>query len=191
MVLCTHSIGGQALLVMAIFIVCLCFFLILSFLSSPAQRWLSEQTEIALTGSKGEIKRKKGFFKRLFSSIFGTIHAIFDMVVLLLIALCMNFIPVVGIIISGLISSYLMASTYFEFPLDRRDLTYSERKKLLKKNIGYVFGFGLLCMAFTALPSFMDMIFTSKYNIILSVFIVPCHVVGATLLCVEKIAPSN
>ena len=53
--------GGQALHSYGDFYCLPCFFLILSFLSSPTQRWLSEQTEIALTGSKGEIKRKKVF----------------------------------------------------------------------------------------------------------------------------------
>ena len=167
-------------------------FLIINFLSTPAQRALSKRTEKVLTGDFGIVENNKNFILRFISGVFEKLHETFDLIKMFILAIAVNIIPIVGQILCIFIISYHFAYTYFEFTFDRKDIEYSQRKKIMKQHRGCAVGFGLMCILFLIMPHIIDMninINTRIFN--LSMFAVPINIIGGTVLCVKKFSNCN
>lgn len=167
-------------------------FLIINFLSTPAQRALSKRTEKVLTGDFGIVENNKNFILRFISGVFEKLHETFDLIKMFILAIAVNIIPIVGQILCIFIISYHIAYTYFEFTFDRKDIEYSQRKKMMKQHRGCAVGFGLMCILFLIIPHIIDMninINTRIFN--LSMFAVPINIIGGTVLCVKKFSNCN
>ncbi|NUM37288.1 MAG: EI24 domain-containing protein [Candidatus Brocadiae bacterium] len=158
-------------------------FIIVNFLSTPLQRWLSKETEKQWGEQEVYASNVGNFFSRFFSGIWNQLHAAFDVVMVFFLVLLVGFIPVIGQIFGILVASYYTAYTYLNLTLDRKGFYYKQKKEILKKNRGKVIGFGMACLLFLFAPYF----FSGIWNGIFSILTVPLQVVGATLLCLEKI----
>ena len=175
-----------------IFLLSITLFLIINFLSTPAQRALSKRTEKVLTGDFGIVENNKSFIMRFISGIFEKLHETFDLIKMFILAIIVNIIPIVGQILCIFIISYHFAYTYFEFTFDRKDIEYSQRKKMMKQHRGCAVGFGLMCILFLIMPHIVNMninINTRVFN--LSMFAVPINIIGGTILCVKKFSNFN
>ncbi len=162
-------------------------FLIINFLSTPLQKILSKETEKQCKGEVVCTPTAGNFFFRFFSGIWNQLHAIFDVVVIFFLVLLVGLIPILGQIFGILVASYYSAYTYLNLTLERKGFYYKQKKYILKKNIGKVVGFGMACLLFLFIPLGLNEI----WNGVFSILAIPFHVVGSTLLCLEKIDLQN
>lgn len=160
-------------------------FLIINFLSTPAQRALSKMTEKVLTGDFGIVENKQNFIIRFISGVFEKLHETFDLIKMFILAIIVNIIPIIGQILCICIICHYIAYTYFDFTFDRKDIDYSERKKIIRQHEGCAVGFGLMCILLLIMPHFIN-INIKSINLNLSMFIVPINIIGGTILCVKK-----
>lgn len=145
-----------------------------SAIAAPFNDLLSEKTEQLVTG----VYRDTPFsviqvFKDAGRSIAHSFKILGIYLGLLILFLFLLLIPVLGYQLYAaatiLLSSYMLAYEYLGYPLDRRRLSFREKRAFLKANLRSSLGFGIGNLGVACVPG-------------LNLLMIPAAVVGGTLL---------
>ncbi len=137
--------------------------LIVNILAAPIYEWISYIVEEQISGKMAS--EKFNFWKSL-RLIFVELKKIFF--IFLISTICL-FIPIINVV-SILVTAWLLAWDYYDYPLARRGLNFRDRLKIILSDGWAVMGFGIvLCIP------------------LLQIFLSPIAVVGGTMLAIEKI----
>ncbi len=133
--------------VMIAAVVVLSYFLVLmvgSLIASPFNDVLSKRVEQALTGQVVEADGS-GVADWL-ESVVGTLKTFFSNLLIIVPLFGLNLIPVVGslvyVVLAALVSSFFLVMDYAGSPLDRRNVSFREKVRLIVANKDFSGGFG-------------------------------------------------
>lgn len=182
-----NIIGNIALTILVIFLSIIIGFILVQFgviLGAPWYGALSEKLEKARLGELppalpftlenmvAEITRSLGFELRKIQLLIS-----FGLPTLLL-----NFIPVLGSILSVISWSSIMSTIvgldFINAPLDRRRLSFKEKLSIFSQNLPASGTFGLVCLGLVSIP-------------LLNLLVIPLCVAGGTLFFCDRIWPTN
>ncbi|MCX7878249.1 MAG: EI24 domain-containing protein [Ignavibacteria bacterium] len=156
----------------------ICYFLFTIFgglITAPFNEKISQLVEESFI--KGEIENKPGFFEDLIHSISAELKKIIFYLILLIPVFFINFIPVAGSLISGilglLLSCFYNALDFLDYPMTRKRLSFRKKLHVVKKGRYLTYGFGLISFLLMFLP-------------VINVFTKPLLVVAGTSLYYEK-----
>ena len=168
-------------------------FIIVNFLSSPAQRLLSRKVEEMHLGTVLPGMPKRSVIVSIVVGILGKLNYFFDLLIVTLLLFVVNFIPLLGQLASLAVISYYSAAWFMGPTLDRKQLSYKQRKQKIKAYTPLVIGFGFACFLSFFIPPFtfpgisIAAFKIQEISISASVFAIPVNIVGGTLLAVDKI----
>ncbi len=148
-----------------------------SALAGPFNDLMSQKTEELVTGRPATAAVSSGgLLKSCLRSLGHSLKILGLYVVVIVCGLPLLFIPVVGGILFSavcvLLSSYMFAYEYLGYPMDRRRLSFKEKRAFLRSKPVSAMGFGLGNVAIAMIP-FMNLL------------LIPSAVVGGTLLYLD------
>jgi len=154
--LLSFIIASVSVIVLAFTIVIL-YSIIGSVVAAPFNDLISERVETLMTGARFEepfqLRRFVGDIARMFGNALGLVSIIVPVNILLLL---LNLIPVVGSIayavIAFLATSYFAGMPFFDFPLDRRRLSFGRKLSVVWRYRRSVAGVGASFIAMTFIP---------------------------------------
>lgn len=157
------------------------FTIVANIVSSPFNGLLAEAVEKHLTGQavgepKSFIVILKGALPMMLNELRKSLYYIMILVPAFLVFLVLSFIPVINILgaISWfLVSAWVLAVEYNDFPFDNHDIPFKAMRRQLGTRKWLAFGFGGATMFATAIP-------------VVNFFVVPSAVAGATALSVQQ-----
>ncbi len=173
------------LAVMAGLILMVVFFFLItmaaSALAGPFNEMLSQRTEELVTRrpptvAVGPVRVLKDCLRSLGHSL--KILGLY--VTILVCGLPLLLIPGIGgllfSVLCVVVSSYMFAYEYLGYPMDRKRLSFKEKKAFLRSNLVSAVGFGLGNVAVATIP-------------FVNLLLIPCAVVGGTLLYLDITEP--
>jgi CysZ protein len=166
--------------VVTVLLVVLFFFLftrIASALAAPFNDLISQKTEELVTGTFTDTPFSViRLFKDSLRSVYHSLRILALYLGLLLVALLLLLIPGIGSLlftITGmLLSAFMLAWEYLNYPLDRRRLSWTEKSAFFRSCFRSVIGFGLGSVVVATIP-FVNLLF------------IPAAAVGGTLLYLD------
>ncbi|MGD8999148.1 MAG: sulfate transporter CysZ [Granulosicoccaceae bacterium] len=157
------------------------FTIVANIISSPFNGLLAEAVEKHLTGQ--EVGEPKGFMDILKNALPMMLNELrksvyYAMIIIpaFLLFLVLSFIPVVNILGAigwFLVSAWILAVEYNDFPFDNHDIPFREMRRQLGMRKWLAFGFGGATMIATAIP-------------VVNFFVMPSAVAGATAMSVQQ-----
>ena len=147
-------------------------FIVAKILSDPFNDLLAAKVEEIATGRVVEVQLS--IIGTIWRMIINGIRTIIDYLIICVILLLLNLLPLIGQIIAMIFAWYFLATPYIDYTLERRGLSYDDKKQLLRQNAFMIIGFGMTCFIVLLIP-------------LVNLFIIPISVVTGTLLAIEKI----
>lgn len=149
-------IAPAAVIVIAAAVVLL-YSIIGSVVTAPFNDLISEKVETVMTGARFEepfrLRRFFGDIARMIGTVIGLVSIIVPVNILLLL---LNLIPVVGNIayaaLAFLTATYFTGLPFFDFPLDRRRLSFRQKLSVAWRYRRLVAGVGASFIAMTFIP---------------------------------------
>ncbi|MDQ7781883.1 MAG: EI24 domain-containing protein [Desulfomonilaceae bacterium] len=168
------SVIVTVLLLVIVFFV---FARVASAIAAPFNELISEKTEELVTGTFDETPFSFfGLIKDSGRSVVHSFKILGIYVALLGGGLPMILVPGVGgllyAVFGALLSSYMFAYEYLGYPMDRRRLSFSEKRRFLRRHFSKAMGFGLGNLAVASIPG-------------INLLFIPAAVVGGTLLFLD------
>lgn len=154
-----------------------------SAIASPFNDILSEKTEQIATGTFMDTPFSViQVFKDAGRSIAHSFKILGAYLCLLILLLLLFLIPGIGAPLYTaamvLLSSYMLAYEYLSYPMDRRRLSFRQKRAFLRSNLRSSLGFGLGNLALQSIPG-------------LNLLMIPAAVIGGTLLYLELVPVSR
>ncbi len=154
------------MLILTTFFVCL----VGNLLAAPFHEWMAEKTKKLLYGAS---EREPFSFSQVVSEAKRILSTQLKKIALILfleaIALLFLLIPVIGVVISGCLTLFLLSFQFLDFPFGVEHLRFEELKKVMLSHPFACLGFGAGISLMLAIP-------------ILNLSVLPGGVVGASLL---------
>lgn len=160
---------------LVLFICYLLFTVFGSLVTAPFNEEISQRVEEIVTGTSFH---ELGFWKDAFVSIVGELQKIVFYLTILFLLFLLDFIPVIGNIVSlvlGLVFSFFYnALDFLDYPLTRKLATFRHKLRVTQRGGMITYGFGCTAFLMMFLP-------------VVNVFMKPILVVAGTSLYYEKI----
>ena len=147
-------------------------FIIAKILSDPFNDLLAAKVEEIATGRV--VEYQVGILGAIWRTIVNGIRSLVDYLIICLLLLLLNLLPIIGQIIGLIFAWYFLAIPYLDYTLERRGLSYEDKKQKRRENASLIIGFGMTCFIVLLIP-------------VINFFVIPICVVTGTLLVVEKI----
>lgn len=153
------------------------FTAVTNLIAGPFNDVLSEKTEMIVSKSKEEKFSFKFFVFDIFITVGQETKKISLFVFIQIGLFFLNFIPVLGNILftffSLIMTAWLLAFEFIDYPLARKHWDFFQKKQfILSKNKFFTLGFGLAVAVLLFIP-------------FLNLVLIPCCVVGGTLLYLD------
>jgi CysZ protein len=169
-----------AVAAVGVLFVVLFFFLITriaSAVAAPFNDLISQKTEELVTGTFMDTPFSVvRLFKDSLRSVYHSLKILALYLALLLAALLLLLIPGIGSLlftIAGtLLSAFMLAWEYLNYPLDRRRFSWKDKSSFFQSRLGYVMGFGLGSVVVATIP-------------LVNLLFIPAAAVGGTLLFLD------
>ncbi len=145
--------------------------------SAPFNELISQKTEELVRGVYSTTPFSVvGLLRDSVRALSHALKILFLYIVLFLATLMLLLIPGLGQVlftgVSAILSSVVYAYDYLSYPLDRRKLSWSEKKSFFRSHLRAMLGFGFGNLAMASIP-------------LVNIFFVPAAVVGGTLMVLD------
>lgn len=166
--------------VVTVLLLVIIFFLftrLASAIAAPFNDLISEKTEELTRGTFGETPFSFiGLLKDSGRSIAHSFKILGIYLAVLTAGLPILLVPAAGGLLytalGGVLTSYMFAYEYLGYPMDRRRLSFSQKRRFLRSHLGSVLGFGLGNLVAASIP-------------LINLLFIPAAVVGGTLLYLD------
>ena len=153
------------------------FGLIANLIAAPFNGLLAEQVERRLSGRTSESETRWGQLARdAIPSIFDELKKMLYALAWLIPILLLGLIPFIGPVLAFLLTAWILALQYVDFPMGNNGLRFRDQRRTLGRERLMALGFGSATAAMTAIP-------------IVNFLVMPAAVCGATALWLEQLSP--
>lgn len=153
------------------------FSIIANILAAPFNGILAEAVERKLTGESLASLSWKGVIKDAPLMIMGELRKILYFLMWMLPLFILSWIPIINFIaplLWILLSSWMLALDYHDYPMANHQLKFPEQRQILRKKRGLALGFGIATLGATMIP-------------FVNFLVIPAAVAGATALYLEQL----
>lgn len=169
------SVVGILLFLASILVVFFGFVAIGLIVAAPFNDMLASAIERKVTGSVAEVKMS--FWELAGYTMKNEVRKMSLIITVQLVLLLINFVPGIGqaifLIVSPAFMALVLAYEFTGYTLDRRGLSFEQKREYLKSNIGRSMGFGLAVAVTVLVP-------------LLNLMLLPLAVAGGTLMVIEN-----
>ena len=150
------------------------FALLASFISTPFNSMLSEAVEREVFGTApGTVFTWRRLFAELMTVVASELRKLAYVLSRIVPALLLLFIPIVGAVLWFLLSAWMLALNFADYPLGNHGLSFPAQRQRLAECRWQTLGFGFATLVLTLLP-------------VINFIAVPAAVAGATVLYLRR-----